>query len=186
MFLFGLDYKNSFLADYIYGNNNSLIRLFELVPGDTGDAALNNWFLERNWQYLLNGENIFNIKEIFNLKIFWPEINTLAWSDNWIVLTPLYGLIRIFSSEGQAFTLLISICLSANVLACYQLCRHATQRKLYRLIAALLSGFSLTILARIGHAQLMPAFAGVLAIDSLIASLNPKASMKANNSNFER
>tara|TARA_S200000501_G_scaffold366418_1_gene401136 strand:+ start:1585 stop:3363 length:1779 start_codon:yes stop_codon:yes gene_type:complete len=178
--LFGLDYKNSFLADYIYGNIKSVIRIFELVPGDTGDASLNNWFLERNLQYLLQGKNIFNIEEIFNAKIFWPEINTLAWSDNWILLSPLYGLLRLFSSEGKAFTLLISICLSANVVACYQLCRHATQRKLYRLIASILSGFSLTILARIGHAQLMPCFAGVLAIDSFIASLNSQKILKSN------
>ena len=32
----------------------------------------------------------------------------------------------------------------------------------------MLSAFSLTLLARLGHAQLMPAFAGVLAIDSFI------------------
>ena len=113
--LFGLDYKNSSLANYIYGNIESSFRIFELVPGDTGDAALNNWFLERNLQYLLKGENLLNFEEIFNAKIFWPEINTLAWSDNWILLTPLYGLIRLFASEGQSFSWLISICLSVSI-----------------------------------------------------------------------
>ena len=34
-----------------------------------------------------------------------------------------------------------------------------------------MSAFSLTILARLGHAQLMPAFAGVLALDSFISAI---------------
>ena len=171
--LFGLDYNN-FLLTFLSGNKDKFLRIFELVPGDTGDGALNNWFLERNFTYFKNGGNIFNIEEIFNAKIYWPEKNTLAWSDNWIILTPVYGLLRSFLSPGQAFTGLISVCLSLNVVACYQLCRHATKKKVYRLIASILSVFSLTILARLSHAQLMPAFAGVLAIESFISGLKFK------------
>ena len=44
--------------------------------------------------------------------------------------------------------------------------------KIYRLIASCLSGFSLTVLTRLGHAQLMPAFAGILAMDAFISSLS--------------
>ena len=63
---------------------------------------------------------------------------------------------------------LLVLSLTANLMACFHLCRHATENKFYRLLASLLSAFSLTLLARISHAQLMPAFAGVLAIDSFI------------------
>ena len=154
LLLFGLGDKLSFLT-------SSFGRIFAWTPGDIFDASLNNWFLESNYKYLTDGGNIFNISEIFNTNIYWPEKNTLAMSDNWILITPIYFFLRIFLSPNFAFTGIIVLSLTANFMACYQLCRHATNKKIYRLIASFLSAFSLTILARLGHAQLMPAFAGV-------------------------
>lgn len=162
---FGLGEKATFLT-------SSFGKLFAWVPGDQIDASLFNFILERNWQYLIKGENLLNLNEIFNASIYWPEPNTMSWTDNFFLLTPFYGFFRIFSSPGLAFTLLISLCLTANLMACYHICRHATEKKIYRLIAACISVFSLNILARIGHAQLMPAFAGVLAIDSFLSSIS--------------
>ena len=147
-------------------------RFFAWIPGDQGDAALNNWILERNLQYGLQGGKWLNIHDLFTTNTFWPETNTLAWSDNWLALTPLYSALRLAVAPGQAFALLIALCLTANVVACYRLCRHATHHSNHRLIAACLAGFSLTILARLGHAQLMPAFAGVLAIDAALTAFS--------------
>lgn len=159
------------LALFGLGPRGLLGRLFAWIPGDQGDASLNNWILERNLQLVLQCPEWWNINRFFTTNSFWPESNTLAWSDNWILLTPIYGLLRLISPPGQSFSLLIALCLTCNLAACHRLCRHATLRSGYRLIAACLSGFSLTILARLGHAQLMPAFAGILAIDCLLASL---------------
>ena len=160
------------LFSFGLGARGLLGRLFAWIPGDQGDAALNNWILERNLQYGLQGGNWLNIHALFTTNSFWPESNTLAWSDNWLVLTPVYAVLRLAASPGQAFALLIALSLAANVVACHRLCRHATSHGGYRLIAACLAGFSLTVLARLGHAQLMPAFAGVLAIDAALAALS--------------
>ena len=171
LFLYGLGEKGSFLG-------NAFGKIFVWIPGDIFDGSLNNWFLERNYQFLLGGGNFLSFDEVFNANIYWPEKNTLAWSDNWILLTPIYIVLRQLASPGLAFTYLITLCLIANVMSCYRLCRHATNREVYKLIAACLSGFSLTVLARFGHAQIMPAFAGVLAIDCFINSLSYKYSKK--------
>lgn len=165
LLLFGLGDKLSFLT-------NQFGRIFAWTPGDIYDASLNNWFLESNFKYFLNGGNILNISEIFNASHYWPEKNTLAMSDNWILITPFYAILRIFLSPNFAFTGIIILSLTANFMACYHICRHATNKKIYRLIASFLSAFSLTVLARLGHAQLMPAFAGVLSLDCFISSLN--------------
>ena len=119
-------------------------------------------------QYFLRGGNILDFNQIFNSNFYWPEKNVLAMSDNWILITPIYGLLRLTLSSNFAFTGIIVLSLTANLMACFHLCRHATDNKFYRLLASLPSAFSLTLLARISHAQLMPAFAGVLAIDSFI------------------
>ena len=162
---FGLGEKLSFLT-------TSFGRVFAWTPGDIYDASLNNWFLENNLQYLLKGGNLLNISKVFEANLYWPENNTLAMSVNWILLTPIYALIRIILSPNFAFTGIIVLSLTANIMACYRLCRHATEKKIYRLIASCLSGFSLTVLTRLGHAQLMPAFAGILAMDAFISSLS--------------
>ena len=174
--LFGLGDKLSFLT-------HSFGRIFAWTPGDIYDASLNNWFLENNLQYFLNGGNIFDIREIFNSSLYWPEKNTLAFSDNWILITPVYAFLRFIFSPNFSFTGIIVLSLTTNVMACYRLCRHASNIKLYRLIAACLSGFSLTVLARLGHAQLMPAFAGILAMDSFIAAFNIDKCVKNSNIN---
>ena len=161
LLLFGLGEKLSFLT-YSFG------RIFSWTPGDVYDGSLNNWFLENNLQYFLRGGNILDFNQIFNSNFYWPEKNVLAMSDNWILITPIYGLLRLTLSPNFAFTGIIVLSLTANLMACFHLCRHATENKFYRLLASLLSAFSLTLLARISHAQLMPAFAGVLAIDSFI------------------
>ena len=167
LLIFGLGDKLSFLT-------TSFGKVFAWTPGDIYDASLNNWFLENNLQYFLNGGNIFNFREIFNIDIYWPEKNALAMSVNWILLTPIYAIFRLILSPSYSFTGIIVLSLTANMMSCYHLCRHATEKNFYRLIASFLSAFSLTVLARLGHAQLMPAFAGVLAIDSFIDALNLK------------
>ena len=181
LFLFGLGEKLTFLT-------SAFGRLFAWTPGDIYDGSLNNWFLENNLQYFLNGGNLFNISEIFNASLYWPEKNTLAMSDNWILITPIYGILRTFLSPNFAFTGIIILSLTANMMACYHLCRHATEQKVYRLLASFLSAFSLTVLARLGHSQLMPAFAGVMAIDSFIGAvsitkLNLKSNQNSKNNN---
>ena len=94
---FGLGEKLSFLT-------TSLGRIFAWTPGDIYDASLNNWFLENNFQYFLKGGNLLNISKVFEANLYWPENNTLAMSDNWILLTPIYAIIRSFLSPNFAFT----------------------------------------------------------------------------------
>jgi hypothetical protein len=146
--------------------------LFPWIPGDPNDNAFNNWVLERNYQLLKSGLAWTDIQKLFTTNSFWPLTNTLAWSDNWIVLTPVYALFRLLTSSGQAFTALIGLCLATNFVACYRLSGVGSQQIHYRLVAALLSAFSLTSLAQLfaSHAQLMPAFAGVLAVDTIARS----------------
>jgi len=164
--LVGITATLLFLGIFGQGLNGPL---FPWIPGDHGDGALNNWILERNLQFFKSHQEWYSLDTIFKTEVFWPEKNTLAWSDNWLILTPIYAILRTTTTPGQAFTGLIGLCLTANFLACYRLARHGSYRIAYRLIAAFISSFSLTIFAQLGHAQLVPAFAGVMAIDSLAA-----------------
>ena len=93
LLLFGLGEKLSFLT-YSFG------RIFSWTPGDVFDGSLNNWFLENNLQYFIKGGNILDFNQIFNSNFYWPEKNVLAMSDNWILLTPIYGLLRLTLSPN--------------------------------------------------------------------------------------
>ena len=137
-------------------------------PGNDLDAAMNLWLLERNLTLLRDGQAMGRLDVLFTTGAFWPDTNTLAWTDNWLVATPLYGLLRQALPPSQAFAALIVACLAGNTLACYRLTRHGATHPLARITAAGLASLSLTIVARMGHAQLLPAFAGILAVDTLL------------------
>lgn len=142
--------------------------LFSWFPGNEIDAAMNLWLLERNLRLLLNGTFTEGIQAVFTTGAFWPNLNTLAWSDNWLVATPVYGIFRALLPPSQAFAALVAASVAANTLACVRLTRHGATHWLPRVVAAGLASWSLTVVARIGHAQLMPAFAGILAMDALL------------------
>lgn len=143
---------------------------FPWFPGNDIDAAMNLWLLERNLTLLREGHALGQLDRLFTTGTFWPDSNTLAWSDNWLMATPVYGALRLALSASQAFAALIAVSLATNTLACYRLTRHGSSQPLPRLAAAGLASLSLTVVARIGHAQLMPAFAGILAMDALLGA----------------
>lgn len=142
---------------------------FLWFPGNEIDAGMNLWLLERNRQLVL-GMSAWGLQSIFTTRAFWPEQNTLAWSDNWLMATPIFSVLRLMLPSAQAFAALVACSVAGNALACYRLARHGSVRWWPRVAGAGLASLSLTIVARIGHAQLMPAFAGVLAIDALLTA----------------
>jgi hypothetical protein len=154
-----------FLVDAWRGNGP--LWSVPFFPGNDIDAAMNLWLLERNLTLLRDGQAMGRLDVLFTTGAFWPDTNTLAWTDNWLVATPLYGLLRQALPPSQAFAALIVACLAGNTLACYRLTRHGATHPLARIAAAGLASLSLAVVARMGHAQLLPAFAGILAVDAL-------------------
>lgn len=152
------------------GRGTEPLRLLSFFPGNEIDAAMNLWLLERNLTVLRDGQALGRLDVVFTTGAFWPDTNTLAWSDNWLVATPIYGLLRLALPASQAFAALIVASLVGNTLACYRLTRHGATHPLARLAGAGLATFSLVIVARLGHAQLLPAFAGILAVDALLSA----------------
>jgi hypothetical protein len=75
--------------------------LFPWIPGDQNDNAFNNWVLERNFQLLKSGLAWTDIQKLFSTNSFWPLTNTLALSDNWIALTPVYAFFQAANVIGS-------------------------------------------------------------------------------------
>ena len=147
--------------------------LFPYILRDTTDAAFNNWILEYNLHAFLSG-SLGSLDKWFSPDFFWPEKNVLAWSDNWIFLTPVYSVLRIFLGPRTGFTALEILAILADFLSAYRLSRHGSRSSSIRAIAAFISTFTLTLFAQLGHAQLMTAFFGILSIDSLLGAINSK------------
>jgi hypothetical protein len=122
----------------------------ELIPGDYGDARLNNYFLENIYQFLLgNSTSLIHL----NFFSFFPFVG--GFSDNLFGASPIYLFFRSFTGESDtAFQLWIYGSYIANYFSAYCGLRLLGIKPVAAIFGALIFAFSLLVFAKTLHAQL--------------------------------
>ncbi len=69
---------------------------FDGVPGNYGDARLNNFFLEHGYQYVTGKTPTY-----WNAPFMYPDQQTLTYSDNLLGTLPLYIFFRLISFDRE-------------------------------------------------------------------------------------
>lgn len=121
-----------------------------LMPGDIGDARLNNYFLENIYQYFF-GES----ESLWQLGFFTPFPYILGFSDNHFGSVPIYLLVRLFIAQPDtAFQLWFLFGYVVNFFAAYYAFRILGGSPLASSVGALIFAFALPTTAHAMHAQL--------------------------------
>jgi hypothetical protein len=131
-----------------------------LMPGDIGDARLNNYFLENIYQFFF-GES----ESLWQPGFFYPFPYVLGFSDNHFGSSPVYLLARLFVGQPDtAFQLWFLFGYAANFAAAYYALRLLGGSPLACSAGALIFAFALPTTAHAGHAQLHYRFGVPLAM----------------------
>ena len=122
----------------------------DLMPGDLGDARLNNYFLENIYQYIFGTS-----PSLIHLNFFSPFPFVLGFSDNLFGASPIYLFFRAVTGESDtAFQLWFYCSYLLNYVATYWGLRLLGIRPIASICGALIFSFSLPVSAKIAHAQL--------------------------------
>lgn len=158
-----------FLAAFIFGPLHQLNWL-SMMPGDLGDARLNNYFLENIYQYLRG-----NSLSLIHLNFFSPFPYVLGFSDNLFGASPIYLLARIITGESDtAYQLWFLIGYIVNYLAAYYALKLLKMSHVSAIFGALVFTFALPVVAQMGHAQLQYRFGVPLATAYFLMFLEGK------------
>ncbi len=143
---------------------------FTLMPGDIGDARLNNYFLENIFQYVKGSSD-----SLWHLPFFYPYPYVIGFSDNLFGSSPIYILGRIVTGETDtSFQLWFFAGYAVNFTAAYYALRRLNTSVLASSFGALVFAFALPTSAHAGHAQLHYRFGLPLAIVFCMEFLNTK------------
>jgi hypothetical protein len=123
---------------------------FSRIPGDFGDARLNNYLLEHGYQCLMHPG-----KPFWDAPFFYPHKNVVAYSDNHIGSAPFYLLPRLFLDRESAFQAWIVMGYLLNFAAAAWVLRRLSVTWIAAAIGAAVFTFSITQQLRLGHAQLL-------------------------------
>jgi hypothetical protein len=156
-----------FLVAFILGPlrmNNGL----ELIPGDFGDARLNNYFLENIYQFFVgNSPSLVHL----NFFSFFPFVG--GFSDNLFGASPIYLFFRGLTAQSDtAFQLWIYGSYIANYFSAYWGLRLLGIKPIAAIFGALIFAFSLPVFAKTLHAQLGYRFCVPLVIAYFYLFLN--------------
>jgi hypothetical protein len=120
------------------------------VP-DLGDPVLYIWVLSWGAHAILTQP-----LHLFAANIFWPHPLTLAYSDNLLVLVPLFGLVRLVgASWALALNLVMLALLVGSQVSTYLLAHWLTGRRDAAVLAAIAFTFSSFLFVHFGHTQLL-------------------------------
>jgi len=123
---------------------------FNLMPGDIGDARLNNYFLENIYLFLI-GKN----DSLWQLGFFAPFPFVLGFSDNLFGSSPIYLIARILQfNTDTSFQIWFYFGYVANYYASYYSLRKLQFSVMASIVGALIFTFALPTTAHAGHAQL--------------------------------
>lgn len=140
------------------------------MPGDLGDARLNNYFLENIFLFL-NGKS----DSLWNLSFFYPFPYVIGFSDNHFGSAPVYVFIRSFvDSPETSFQLWFLFGYVVNFASAHYALRKLGGGNLASAIGALIFAFALPTTAHAGHAQMHYRFGIPLAITFFICFLEKK------------
>lgn len=140
------------------------------MPGDIGDARLNNYFLENIYQFFF-GES----ESLWQLGFFSPFSYVLGFSDNLFGSAPVYLLVRLFVEQSDtAFQIWFLFGYAANFAAAYYALRLLGGSPLASSAGALIFAFALPTTAHAMHAQLHYRFGVPLAMAFFALFLDQK------------
>lgn len=143
-----------------------------MMPGDIGDARLNNYFLENVFQFLLGDSD-----SLWHLSFFHPFPYVLGFSDNLFGSSPVYIFARLLNANTDtAYQIWFLFGYVVNFGAAYYALRRLNGSVVAALIGALIFSFALPTAAHAGHAQLHYRFGLPLAIVFFAEFLNTKTS----------
>jgi len=155
-----------FLAFFVLGPLAHL-RFFHLMPGDLGDARLNNYFLENTYQFLLGRS-----ASLWHLGFFAPFPYVLGFSDNLFGSAPVYVLARFLTGEPDtAFQLWFLVGYGLNFLAAFYALGRLGAGPVAASVGAAVFAFALPTTAHAGHAQLHYRFGVPLAAACFVGFL---------------
>ncbi len=133
---------------------------FQRMPGDIGDARLNNYFLENVYQFFSGGS-----PSLWHPPFFSPFPWVLGFSDNLFGSAPVYILARgLGAPSDTAFQLWFLFGYAANFAAAYWALRRIGGSEISASVGALIFAFALPTMSHMGHAQLHYRFGIPLAL----------------------
>ena len=142
----------------------------DLMPGDIGDARLNNYFLENIYLFLRGTSD-----SLWHLGFFYPFPFTGGFSDNLFGSSPVYLFFRALNIKSDtAFQFWFLAGYLFNFIASYYSFRKLGGRPLAASVGALIFSFALPTAAHAGHAQLHYRFGLPLALTFLVFFLKDK------------
>jgi hypothetical protein len=126
----------------------------EFIPGDVGDAPLNNYFLEHGFQWLSGIQESF-----WNAPFFYPEPNVMTFSDNFLGTLPFYSAFRFSGFDREkSFQFWIITIFILNYIFCFWVLRRFKISSTGSSAGAFIFTFSLPVIAQLSHIQLLPRF----------------------------
>jgi hypothetical protein len=141
-----------------------------LLPGDFGDARLNNYFLENIYQVLTG-----NSPSLFHLTFFYPYPYVIGLSDNLFGSSPIYLVARAITGQSDtAFQVWYLVGYIVNYLPAYYSLRRLDHSAIASAAGAMIFAFALPVTAHSDHAQLHYRFGVPLSVLSYIIFLQRK------------
>jgi hypothetical protein len=124
------------------------------IPGDLGDARLNNYLLEHGYRWLTGRDHSF-----WNAPFFFPSTNVMAFSDNHLGTLGLYACFRWLGLDREtAFQSWMLVLFCLNYGTCFWVLRRLSISSLGAAAGAFIFSFSLPMAAQMNHIQLLPRF----------------------------
>jgi hypothetical protein len=146
------------------------LKKFAMMPGDVGDARLNNYFLENIYLFLTGASD-----SLWHLPFFYPFPYVLGFSDNLFGSAPVYALSRFITGHSDtSYQIWFLTGYVANFSAAYYALRRLGGSIQASTVGALIFAFALPTTAHASHAQLHYRFCLPLAIVYFLEFLDSK------------
>jgi hypothetical protein len=135
----------------------TLLSGLDRVQEELGDTRLVQWLLEHNWRWVVGDPQH---RRYFDPPMFFPAVNTLAYSESMLGSAPLYfvwrGLGLASDTSFQLWQLAVSV---LNFAAAILFLREGLRLGPWSAAAgAAIFAFAGTRIAQLGHSQLLPHF----------------------------
>ena len=146
------------------------MKWFSMMPGDIGDARLNNYFLENIYRFFIGQSD-----SLWRPGFFYPFPYVGGFSDNLFGASPVYILARSFTLHSDtAFQIWFLFSYVANYFAAYYVFRRFQYSNLAASVGAMVFAFALPTTSHVGHAQLCYRFGVPLFIMFFIYFIDQK------------
>lgn len=147
---------------------------FEQMPSDPGDTRFTNFVLEYEYRWLRGNPMA---QEFWSPGIFFPEPNTLAYSDLFVSLLPFYAPWRTLGAEPDtAYQLFLLTLFALNFIAAYLLLRKGFHLTVVgSSFGSFLFSFGSIRLNQLSHPQLIPQFYALISLYGMVRIFEPAA-----------